>query len=565
MFPRNWSPEVGTMNTPRFFFIICAFLQFSVVIANASPPGNDNFADRFTLTGASGTANGDNIGATHEVDEPWIIPAFINGTNSVWWTWTCPATGLYGFDTIGSSFHTALGIFTGDSLINLKKVTFSTNLEFFNGSKMNRGYVYFNATVGQTYQISISGRQDSDEGTIIINWYPDAFVAYKNTYPTNYYYKMVPAYNGSILQTHMLNYTHLIYNTNIKEIVKIDYDNQITCTNITVIDAKKRKVVDTDAFPAVTGKIQSVSDFDGKRILVVEQTVSHSDEDAYIHLYAVGKKGLEHINTYYVSNNFGSAFLSEKWIYLYYIDWSYLVNTKIAAMDKNLKKVVWEYTPSLQRGGFTPAYPNGVAVYQQWDITTDFFFEISKKGKQYGTHTITRPDTGYVTYKFDDKGGILYWINHNGTNGPITYLDRKNNVKVAGFTPDNFSLFNRWDFDGKTLILGKASGNTNVFRTYKWGKNPKLNGETTVMNCTGAKLYDYKFYVITTNGNTIAIAEYDKKLKKVKWENSDPGDKIEYLGKSVFMRERSSGTITILTFFKKGKEIVEHIIDKPNF
>jgi hypothetical protein len=555
------STPVKTIASVLFICVVSSFSCFG----NISSPGNDNFADRFTLTGASGTANGDNIGATHEVDEPWIIPAFINGTNSVWWTWTCPATGLYGFDTIGSSFHTALGIFTGDSLVNLKKVIFSTNLEYYNGTKINRGYVYFNATAGQVYQISISGRQDSDEGTIIINWYPDVFVAYKNVYPTNYYYKMIPAYNGSILQTHMLNYTHLIYSTNIKEIVKIDYDNQITCTNVTVIDAKKRKVVDTDAFPAITGKIHSVSDFDGKRILVVEHTMSYSDEDGYVHLYAVGKKGLEHINTYYVSNNFGSAFFSKKWIYLYYADWSYVVNTKIAAMDKNLKKVVWEYTPSLQRGAFSPVYPNGVAVYQQWDVTTDFFFEISKKGKQYGTHTITRPDTGFLTYKFDDKGGILYWINDNGTNSPLTYLDRKNNEMVAGFNPDNFSLFNRWDFDGKTLILGKSSGSTNVFRTYKWGKNPKLNGEITVTQCRGVILADNKFHVITTNVNTIAVAEYDKRLKKVKWQNSGPGDRIEYLGKNVFLRERSSGTITILTFFKKGKVIVEHVVDKPNF
>ena len=119
------------VNTLASLTTLLIIISFSC-LGNTLVPGNDNFADRFVITGQSGSANGSNLGATHEVGEPWITTFFLNGTNSVWWTWTCPATGLYGFDTIGSSFSTALGVFTGDTVPNLERVASGNYLEYFN-------------------------------------------------------------------------------------------------------------------------------------------------------------------------------------------------------------------------------------------------------------------------------------------------------------------------------------------------------------------------------------------------------------------------------------------------
>ena len=110
--------------------------------------------------------------------------------------------------------------------------------------------------------------------------------------------------------------------------------------------------------------------------------------------------------------------------------------------------------------------------------------------------------------------------------------------------------------------MEKTSGSNVVVRSYKWGSKPKLNGETTVGQFRNVILADGKLYIVTSDGNTIAVAEYDKSHKKVKWKNSGPGYKIEYLGNKVFYREGTNATTKTLTFFKKEKVIVEHIIDK---
>ena len=526
-----------------------------------SPPGNDNFANAFTISGAAGSTNGSNVAATHEKDEPWIIPFIVNGTNSVWWRWTCPASGLYGFDTICSGFSSALGIFTGTALSNLNKITYGNYIQFFNGSIAWEGYVNFNAISGETYHIAVSGRISSDEGNILLNWYPETLVVYSNLFSTNFFHSTATANNGSIIQAHYLEHKSTTYKTNIKEIIVTDFLYENTFTNFTVIDRKNRKINDTNIFSDITGKVRWLEDFDGKRILVSEYKTS-TNLDAYVHLYSVTKKGLKKINTYYVSNNFGFVTLSKKWIYIYITDWKNWADIKLLALNKSLKKVAWVFKPSLNRGGLFPVFSSGVAVYRQWDPTTDLFFEVGKKGKPYANHVLKQPvPPEYINFFLDDKGGILYWIYENGTNKPMTYLDRKNKEKVKDFSPDSFSLFNTRDFDGKTLVLGKVNAGSIDIRSYKWGKKPKLNGETTIANYIEFMLVDSKLYIIKTNGSNISVCEYDKKLKKVKWENSGQGYDIEYLGKKVFCRENSNATTKTFTIFKKEKEIAEHVID----
>src|SRR5262249_36537056 len=62
-------------------------------------PRNDDFGNAITITGAVGTTNGSNVGATLEGKE--VVPSRA-GRTSVWWRWTPPYTGNATVDTIGS-------------------------------------------------------------------------------------------------------------------------------------------------------------------------------------------------------------------------------------------------------------------------------------------------------------------------------------------------------------------------------------------------------------------------------------------------------------------------------
>jgi hypothetical protein len=127
--------------------------------AQAAAPGNDDFANAITLTGASGSESGTNVEATAEAGEPNNHAAeFFSGgdlgNTSVWYEWTAPASGLVGFDTqdAGTNYDTVLGVYTG-SLASLAEVEFNDDY----GGTCCTSRVVFNATAGQTYKLAVSG------------------------------------------------------------------------------------------------------------------------------------------------------------------------------------------------------------------------------------------------------------------------------------------------------------------------------------------------------------------------------------------------------------------------
>jgi len=132
-------------------------------MAFSAPPVNDNFINAIEITGASGQITGTNVDATSEADEPDNNPY-----NSLWWTWTAPATGYYVFDTVGSDFDALLIVATGSALDNLAKVA--------SGS----GKLSFSAEAGVKYYISVGGYYS---GNIVLNWYRKLGI--RSVYPSN--------------------------------------------------------------------------------------------------------------------------------------------------------------------------------------------------------------------------------------------------------------------------------------------------------------------------------------------------------------------------------------------
>lgn len=157
----NWQLDVRIGNvemTPVFSTAALAAYQGVLAIAN------DNFANRVTLVGNSFNTTGINISATGETGEPGLSTS----TNSVWWSWTAPSSGLFSLDTLGSEFRTSLSIYTGtavDSLIALPEGPTQT------GEGNSQSHIIFTATAGVTYQISVDGSGDQ-AGTILLNLSP---------------------------------------------------------------------------------------------------------------------------------------------------------------------------------------------------------------------------------------------------------------------------------------------------------------------------------------------------------------------------------------------------------
>jgi uncharacterized delta-60 repeat protein len=91
-------------------------------------PANDNFASATQLDSSlrSSSITDNNLGATAEAGEP-NHAGFPAGA-SVWYKWLAPQDGEVELDTIGSSFDTVLGVYTGTSVATAAQVAANDDL-----------------------------------------------------------------------------------------------------------------------------------------------------------------------------------------------------------------------------------------------------------------------------------------------------------------------------------------------------------------------------------------------------------------------------------------------------
>ena len=136
---------------------------FGSIVLNMDPPANDDFASCQTISGASGSVLGHNIGATHEAGEPAHASTF--GAHSVWYCWTAPRDGVAEWSTIGSDFDTTLAIYTGS---NVGQLT-ATASDNDSGGGGGTSVVRFNASSNTMYHMAIDGRGNA-MGNISLAW-----------------------------------------------------------------------------------------------------------------------------------------------------------------------------------------------------------------------------------------------------------------------------------------------------------------------------------------------------------------------------------------------------------
>ena len=107
------------------------------------PPANDDFVDRFTVTGV--TASGDNVGATLEPGEPNL-----SLERSVWWEWTAAIDGLVDID-IDTEFDAITVAYAGNTLPSLEQLA----VDYAYDHRLT-----FAIRAGETYQIAVGSRFD---------------------------------------------------------------------------------------------------------------------------------------------------------------------------------------------------------------------------------------------------------------------------------------------------------------------------------------------------------------------------------------------------------------------
>ncbi len=114
-------------------------------------PANNNFANSQALLGTFASVSGTTANATKQANEP--NHAGNAGGHSVWYYWQAVDTKPVTIDTLGSSFNTLLGVYTGSSLTSLQLVASNDDI----GPGVIQSKVTFNAQAGVVYQIAVDG------------------------------------------------------------------------------------------------------------------------------------------------------------------------------------------------------------------------------------------------------------------------------------------------------------------------------------------------------------------------------------------------------------------------
>ncbi|MHB8519669.1 MAG: hypothetical protein ACYDH9_02815 [Limisphaerales bacterium] len=133
-------------------------------ISELSPPTtNNDFTNRYALTGTHFTVLGSNISANKEPGEP--DHAGNPGGKSVWWTWTAPANGTVTISTRESNFDTLLAVYTNSTLASLGAVMSNDDET---DSSLQTSRVTFKVLAGITCQIAVDGK-DGAAGSIALS------------------------------------------------------------------------------------------------------------------------------------------------------------------------------------------------------------------------------------------------------------------------------------------------------------------------------------------------------------------------------------------------------------
>jgi hypothetical protein len=140
---------------------------FSVEVnfpGNVPTTANFNFANSFSINPLIGPVTGINSNSPAAGELP-IIAGKPAG-KFLWYNWTATFTGTISLDTLGSSFDTLMGVYTGNNVANLASVGQDDDSGGYFAS-----LVSFNCVQGTTYQIAVAGYNGA-VGTVVLGLAP---------------------------------------------------------------------------------------------------------------------------------------------------------------------------------------------------------------------------------------------------------------------------------------------------------------------------------------------------------------------------------------------------------
>ena len=139
-------------------------------------PSNDNFAKAVVISGTSGAVSASNVNATKENGEP-LVSKWTSATTTIWWKWTAPDSGTAQFSTVGTSFDTVMGVYSGSYLSSLKV---EDQNDDYGGARTS--FCTIACTRGTAYYIAVAG-YGGKSGAVSLCW---SFTAAPKDYAISY-------------------------------------------------------------------------------------------------------------------------------------------------------------------------------------------------------------------------------------------------------------------------------------------------------------------------------------------------------------------------------------------
>lgn len=140
---------------------------YRALSSTSNAPFNDNLVGAAIVGGNTLSLRANNADATQETGE---LAHTANGTHSVWWAWYASTSGTYAVDTSGSTYDTALDVYTSSTTTpTYTSLTSVGGSDDAGGKTTSR--VTFTATSGRYYFIAITGK-DGQAGHTQLNLAP---------------------------------------------------------------------------------------------------------------------------------------------------------------------------------------------------------------------------------------------------------------------------------------------------------------------------------------------------------------------------------------------------------
>jgi hypothetical protein len=145
----------------------------------AGGPANDNFANATAINSLPSNPTANTTNATFQTGEP--TPNCVGTVSrTVWYRLTLPTSTNVRISTVGSSYDTVVGVYTGNGFGSLAQVACDDD----SGGSGNASLLDFQAVAGTTYHVQVGRFGNNSGGSLVVNFIGAAPTATPTRTPT---------------------------------------------------------------------------------------------------------------------------------------------------------------------------------------------------------------------------------------------------------------------------------------------------------------------------------------------------------------------------------------------